>query len=116
METGVIEARNKSDARLLRSLPKRNGAEVIEPVNLLVDMAMRRLKEENMLDSDVDERKLMKSLQKFARQNGFSAHVIAVDDFLEEYEDMVLGFWIEESMLDPEPDVSESEIMEILRQ
>ena len=113
MDTIVIETRNKSDARFLKNFSKRIGAKVIDSNELLADMAMRRLKKENLLDPDVNESKLKKALKDFAEQRGLSAHVIDVDEFLEEYEDMVFGHMIDEAMLDP--DVSESEIMEILR-
>ena len=54
METVVIEARNKSDARFLRNFSKRIGARVIEP-DELADIAMCRLMEADLLDPDVSE-------------------------------------------------------------
>ena len=117
MEALVIEPKTKEDARFLRNFPKRTGADVIDPVNSLVDMAMRRLKEEeDLLDADVNESKLINSLTKFARQHGFSAHVIDVDEFIEEYEDMVLVQIMEERINDPDNGrVSMEEIRKVLR-
>ena len=116
MEALVIEPRTKSDARFLRSVSKRIGAEIIEPVDLLVDRAMRRLKEEDLLDPNVSESAVRKALKDFAVKRRFSAHVIGVDDFLEEYEDTVFGRMMKEAMNDPENGiVSEEEIMEALR-
>ena len=92
MDTLVLEPRTKSDARLFGNFPKRT----VEPVELLIDMAMRRLKEENLLSPDVSENKVRKALKHFAVQNGFSADVIDVDDFLEEYEDMIFGRMLQE--------------------
>jgi len=117
METVVIQTRNKSDARLLRNMSKRIGANIIEPVDLLVDRSMCRLKEQNILEPDVDEIKLVKALKDFAKQNNLSAHIIGVDDFLEEYEDFVFGCMMEENKNDPDNSeyIDESIIMEFLR-
>ena len=89
MEALIIEQRTKSH---LRNFPKTT----VEPTDLLIDMAMHRLKEEDLLDVDVSENKVRKALKDFAKQNGFSANVIDVDDFLEEYEDMVFGNMLQE--------------------
>ena len=101
MEALVIEPRTKSDARFLRNVSKRMRAEVFDNEKLLVDMAMRRLHEERLLSPDVSEDDVMKALYDFAKQRGLSAQTIDVDEFLEEYEDMILGLWIEEGMNEP---------------
>ena len=114
METLVIEPRTKSDARLLRNFAKRMGADIIEPVDLLVDRAICRLKEEDLLTPDVSESEVRKALKNFAKKSRLSAHVIGVDDFLEEYEDMVLLRIMEERQ--NEPSESMEDVMEFLRQ
>ena len=112
MDTLVIEPRTKSNARFLRDLSKRTGAENFE------NIVSRRLFEEGLVDTDAEASKAAAAVMDFARNRGLSLNVIGVDELLEEYEDMVLGRMMDEAENDPDNSgsVDESEIMEFLRQ
>jgi len=62
METLVIEARNKSDARFLRNFSKRIGARVFDDEEL-EDMAMCSIIEEGLKTPRVDRSVIMKTLE-----------------------------------------------------
>ena len=85
------------------------------PVDSLVELAMCRLKELHLLEADVNENQLRKSLKKFAGQNSFSTN--DVDEFLDEYEDMVFCRMMDEAKNDPDnlELVDESVILDFLR-
>jgi len=89
MEALVIEPKTKENARFLRNFPKRTGANAIDDKHFW-DKVSRRLKEEDLLDPDVSESKVIAALKDFFRQRGVSTKV-DVDEFLEEYEDMVFS-------------------------
>jgi len=76
-----------------------------------------RLKEEDLLDADVDENKVIAAIKNFTIQRGISTQLIGVDELLEEYEDMVFGSMMEEAMNDPDnsESVDEDIIMQFLR-
>jgi len=118
MNTVVIEARTKSDARFLRGISKRIGAKVIDADENFENIVSRRLFEEGLVDTDIEASKAVAALKDFSRNRGLSLNVINVDELLDEYEDMILGCMIDESINDPgnSGSVDESEIMEFLRQ
>ena len=64
METVVIEARTKSDARFLKNFSKRIGARVIDSDELLENMVLGRLIEEGMKTPSVDRSEVMEFLRK----------------------------------------------------
>ena len=114
METLVIEPSTKSDARFLRSVSKRIGANIIDTDELFWNKVRSRLKEENLLDPDVSESKVIEDLKDFSIKRGLSTRIIDIDELLEEYEDMVFGRMMEERI--NEPSESMEDVMEFLRQ
>jgi hypothetical protein len=64
MDTIVIEARTKSDARFLKNFSKRIGAKVVDTNELLEDMVLGRLIEVAMQEPNVCENEILEALKR----------------------------------------------------
>jgi len=64
METVVIKARTKSDARLLLGLSKRIGAQAIDIDELMEDIVLGRLIEASMNEPSVSHEEVMEALHR----------------------------------------------------